>query len=103
MKLLNRQEFASMWDNISAGYGLSGSPLWIPEKAQDRVIRCRWFVSIQPPVYDQWNLDQAQQYWSWCEEYLLGSVRCFSSSEEEEWWGFTNRKDVDWWLLKWVN
>jgi hypothetical protein len=27
---------------------------------------------------------------------------CYSSNDTEEWWGFSHRADIVWWLLKWA-
>jgi hypothetical protein len=73
------------------------SPMWIPESNGRR--KSRWFVCVRPIELDndvsllelqQWNLKNCR-----------GQVLCYSSGEHEEWWGFTHKKDVAWWLLRW--
>lgn len=68
-------------------------PLWIPES--DIPTPCTHFVCLPNPLYER-------EYWLWCTDTLAGYVRCFSSKESEEWWGFTNEKDIPLWLLKWT-
>jgi hypothetical protein len=42
--------------------------------------------------------------WNWCNQNLQGQVRCYSCDIDgmSEWWGFTNEKDIAWFILKWT-
>lgn len=94
--VLNRKEFANYWNLMRPGLGDHYSSLWIPERTSETRIICKWFINIKPI-----KLDPIDEFWKWCEENLTGQVRCFSSGENFEWWGFTNIEDVTFWLLKW--
>lgn len=98
LRVFNRYEFTLVfwhkmefkdWQRITA----DDHPLWIPE--QDLQEPCQYFVCVLAPVRDR-------DYWLWCTNMLQGYVRCFSSSENEEWWGFTNEADITMWSLKWL-
>lgn len=94
--ILTRSEFADYFNGLRPGLGNADSPLWIPEDGADP---SEWFVCVSPRQAHQYKID----FWQWCHQCLLGQVRCYSSSDEEqqEWWGFTNQKDIVLWLLKW--
>jgi hypothetical protein len=66
-----------------------------------------WFVSIKPIhacdefIQQDHVINRKQEFWSWCQKNCQGTIMCFSSSDDEEWWGFGHQADVAWWLLKW--
>lgn len=91
-KLLTRQQFAEHFENMGPGLGEDDSVLWTPEWDGKQA---NWFVSIKPVTFEDSN------FWTWIEYHCRGLVRCYSSGNEEEWWGFTHRNDVELWLLKW--
>lgn len=97
--IYTRAQFADMWNEEKPGMGDADSPLWVPEDSTNN-IRCEWFVCIRPLGVQHFK----KQYWAWCDENLVGTCRCFSSSVEgpEEWWGFTNEDDIALWMLKWM-
>lgn len=92
IRIHTRKEFADHYNKIRPGLGKKSSPLWIP----DRNSQCLWFVSI-PRI-----LEARDEYWTWCNANLLGKVRCFSSSEGDQWWGFAKKDDIAYWLLRWM-
>ncbi len=98
--IYNRQQFADMWNEEKHGLGELDSPLWIPEETFSPV-KCEWFVCVEPllAVRTSKNL-----FWDWCNKNLKGQCRCFSSNpdSQEEWWGFTDNKDIPLWMLKWM-
>ena len=61
---------------------------------------CKWFVCVEPISLTTEVMDQ---YWKWVKLNCCGRVVCFYSSTTEQWWGFTNKNDITWWCLKWVN
>lgn len=97
--ILTRQQFKAYFDKLDPRVTVRGGPLWIPETFDDKKIRCRWFVQVRPV-----ELGDRVEYWSWCRSALNGELRCFSCNNEdqEEWWGFTHRRDIAYWLLKWA-
>lgn len=101
--ILTRKQFKEHFQGLDSRLTVYGGPLWIPESFDGRKIRCRWFVCVRPlGIGDQSFLGR---YWEWCDSTLTGEVRCFSSSYDddgEEWWGFTHKRDIAWWQLKWV-
>ena len=99
--ILNRRQFKTYFDSLDPRLSVRGGPLWIPESFDDQRIRCRWFVKVRPLAVQEH--DELNEYWQWCETSLSGQARCFSSdSKQEEWWGFTHRRDITYWLLKWT-
>ena len=98
--IFTRKEFAHHFNALREGMGDSGSPLWIPE--EDLGAACGWFVCVKPLAIAYNNTKQ--QYYAWCDATLSGNVRCFSSDSEDkkEWWGFTDKRDIPMWILKWA-
>lgn len=96
-KILSRKQFRDHWEQVvgSAYADLvnDGGPLWIPEEADN--LKSNWFVAIRPITV------QDNEHHNWVRKNCQGAVKCYSSGEDEEWWGFTYRDDVDWWLLRW--
>ena len=99
--MITREEFKQYFNEI-AGHDFSadGSPLWIPEHDLDS--KCTAFIRISAPV--KWDIFEQDfiTFWEWCKTHLNGQVRCFSSSDDEEWWGFTEPSDIVLWVLKWA-
>lgn len=81
---------------------LDSSVFWLPE--EDLLSKCKWFA-IVPCVFEiRKNQDISKtDYWAWCNENLQGSIRCFWSNPDvnQECWGFTDKNDIEWWLLRW--
>jgi hypothetical protein len=104
--MLTRKQFRQHWNKVRPGLGDEDSALWIPEIHHDK--KCRWFVSTKPiHAWDEFIQEghpenRKQHYWAWYHQHCRGQVMCYSSSETEEWWGFSHRADVAWWLLKWA-
>ena len=97
--ILTRRQFKEYFKSLDPRLAVRGSPLWIPESFDDKKIRCRWFVCVHPV-----ELGDKGEYWDWCRSALDGELRCFSCNNEkqEEWWGFTHRRDIVWWMLRWA-
>ena len=95
--LLDRAKFAHHFDEIKDGLGDEDSPLWIPE---EDIGPCQWFLRVKLLRAHHFK----KEYWAWCDENLIGDVRCFSSDSEheQEWWGFTDKQDMVLWTLKWM-
>ena len=104
---LTRHQFAEHWNTIRAGLGDDDSPLWEAEHDCDP---CQWFININPiqPTSELRTEDypwgHKAHFWSWCIRNLQGQVRCYSCdiTGMTEWWGFTNEKDIAWFILKWT-
>lgn len=93
MTVLTRKEFSEYFNKLGHGLGDSGSILWEADRGYPR---CQYFISVKPI-----SMPSSDEYWDWCEKNLKGHVRCFSSNCEIEYWGFTDKNDILWWLLKW--
>ncbi len=85
MNLLTRAQFRKKFNKET-----DDRILWLPERAAS--ITCHWFVNLK--------VNCPSDYWDWCNNNLKGHVRCFSSGDEEEWWGFTNKDDISLWVLR---
>lgn len=95
--MLNRKQFREHWNKVRPGLGDEDSGLWLPEQHHGK--KSRWFVSVRPiPAQDEDLYD----FWQWCYKNCRGSIMCYSASVTEEWWGFSHRADVAWWMLKWA-
>lgn len=98
--ILTREQFIAWWDS------------WVPENTADRLDHPLWQpeTDLKPGPPSLWFVCASCQrtskdnYWDWCNSNLRGLVRCYMLDEEadEEWWGFTNRDDITWWMLKWA-
>lgn len=93
MKILNRKQFSDMWEEKQSGLGKDDSPLWEMERYYNR--KCRSFVSVHP-------IGEESEYWVWCYKNCAGTILCYSSSDEEQWWGFTHKPDIFLWMLRWA-
>ena len=100
--MITRAEFIDYWNKLEPRFKADelDSPLWIPE--HDMSEQCQWFVCVKPDIIGRNGMKP--EYWSWCGENLKGVTRCFSSNhdDDEEWWGFTNKDDVVFWMLRWA-
>lgn len=96
--LQTRKEF-KLWfnHNYPAFSTEPDSVLWIPERSVD--MPCQWFVTVKPIG----DFELPTTYWTWCRQNLKGHVACFFSNgvEQKECWGFTDKRDIEWWVLKW--
>jgi len=95
--MIDRNEFAAIWEKIRPGLGGPESSLWAGEEDGDPV--SQWFVNVkQIPTANK------PSFWDWVKENMQGKIRCYSSDSiyNEEWWGFADQYDVPLWLLKWA-
>lgn len=108
--ILDRYDFIKYFESMENGNSElteRGGALWFPETDPflniDNSPPSEWFINISPKIVSNRNnwSDLRDQYWEWCSQNCKGTVRCYSSSEEEEWWGFTNKQDIVWWVVKW--
>jgi hypothetical protein len=101
--MITREEFKKYF-SLKGGNGITdeGSPLWIPETGLLSDNKCVAFVRLNPPIKSEVFELGFIEFWDWCGDNLKGEVRCFSSNEDEEWWGFTNPHDIVLWMLKWT-
>ena len=95
--MLTRQQFADYFNSLKPNLGNDDSPLWILE--WDIIKECQWFVKVNPIKIPC----DTHSYWKWIHDNLKGEVRCYTSDSDnqEEWWGFTHKGDIVWWLLRW--
>jgi hypothetical protein len=101
MEIVSREEFIAAIEEESPGSYLTadGSPLWIPEAEFTPKTKCIKFILTKRLNFKN---EAKDAYWEWCNSTLNGQVRCFSSGDENEWWGFSNPDDVVIWSLKWA-
>jgi hypothetical protein len=100
--ILTRTEFVEHWNNIKPGLGDYDSALWAYERDRHRASeKCGWFILCKSIKISDDSLVK-QDYWQWCNEHCKGNIFCFSSSEEEEWWGFSRQEDIMLWVLRWL-
>lgn len=102
MTVLTRKQFRQHWESVIPGMGEDGSVLWAMEEHYHK--KSRWFVSTRPIVSLELIIDgqsPEKEYWLWCNKNCAGQILCYSSSREEEWWGFSHHADILLWILKW--
>ena len=94
--MLTRLEFAQYFNSLRQGLGDPDSPLWDIEEEP-----CNYFIAVKPVNF--WDEEGTKpEYWDWCNKYCKGKLVCYSSSDEEEWWGFTDQQDILLWTLRWA-
>lgn len=104
--ILTRTEFVTHWNTISPTDPVDrpDHPLWIPETEIKPGAPSEWFV-LAPAAVNEEDFVSRVDFWSWCETTLVGQVRCYMLDEREggdwAWWGFTNKKDITVFLLRW--
>lgn len=102
MSILSRKEFAEYFNNLDLHrkFGGADSPLW---EAECDIPKCKWFVKVKPLDISGKRHGYKNKYWDWCDKNLKGKTRCFSSDtlSSEEWWGFTDKNDIVFWVLRW--
>ena len=103
MTVLTRRQFRQHWEGILPGLGQDDSALWIVEEPYRK--KSRWFLSTRAIdssselMVDEWS--PKKDFWLWCNRNCAGQILCYSSSAEEEWWGFSHHADIVPWMLKW--
>jgi hypothetical protein len=97
LDILNRKQFKEVWEKILPGITKEGNPLWASEDHTGR--KSRWFIRIYPIDHNTWN---KTNFHLWCAKNCRGQILCYSTSEENEWWGFTHKADIVWWVMKWA-
>lgn len=97
MEVLTRKQFIDiMCREFSTDKLTASHPIWTPEKySHSPPIRCTTFLNTKP-------VNTTGDFWLWCNEALAGQVRCFSSGDTDEYWGFTDPADVTIWTLRWA-
>jgi hypothetical protein len=96
MEIMTRAQFGEYFNKLEPRFNTSSkdSPLWFPE--HDLTIVPQYFIHI-----DGGGHHHKTTFWDWCNSTLNGTVRCYSSSDTEDWWGFTDSTDIPIFLLKW--
>jgi hypothetical protein len=95
MNIVSRGEFTEYFESIMPGVSEPPySVLWYPEDQDEN--KCNWFICL-----DRSLGHPRLEYHRWCRKNLRFAPRCFSSSPEEEWWGFVEYDDIFLWLLRW--
>jgi hypothetical protein len=89
--ILTRAEFVEYWNRHPLGLGQPDSALWVYER--HRGISSQWFVHV--------GISQGPDYDAWCDAHCQGTVLCYSDDGQKQWYGFTDRNDIVFWLLKW--
>jgi hypothetical protein len=97
--MLTRKEFKNYFNKKFDIVG-DNHPLWIPD--HDLAEPCQYFVNFPIPTSQHvWRGGEKSEFWLWCDTNLYGETRCFSSSDNSEWWGFTTKDDIVMFVLKW--
>lgn len=85
MNILTREYLESLYPNHT-------KTLWIPESTTSAPLE--YFICVKP-------IRVSGEFWIWCDKYLKGECRCMSSNNLDEIWGFTNKTDINWFILRW--
>ena len=97
MEIMTRSQFSEYFNNLEPRFNTTSkdSPLWIPET--DYLPSSHFIQLSQLGLKGKLKKD----FWKWCNQTLFGQVRCYSSGDDGEWWGFTDLNDIPIFLLKW--
>jgi hypothetical protein len=99
MEIVSRKEFRDKFSGVFNEIIRADHPLWIPEREFEPKTKCIKFILTKKINFTS---EEKYDYWEWCNSTLNGVVRCFSSGDEDEWWGFSNSDDVVIWTLRWA-
>ena len=100
MEIASRKEFKILMEAAFGSKITSRSAVWIPEHIDgNKKVKCTKFAKTRPINF---GIAGKDLYWDWCNNVLTGTVRCFYSSDKDEWWGFTDPDDIVVWALKWA-
>lgn len=99
MNVLTRQEYIDYWNERDPDLVEPDGVMWFWEAESG--IESKWFFWSDTVAYNHIIKDR-DYFWRWCDQNLQGSVTCYSSGREGEWWGFTDRDDIVLWVLKWT-
>jgi len=93
---MTRTQFGEYFNKLEPRFntGSKDSPLWFPE--HDLTVVPQYFTCVARRAYTNHTV-----FWDWCNSTLSGTVRCYSSSDTADWWGFTDSNDIPIFLLKW--
>ena len=63
--------------------------------------RCRWFIQTPSIRKNRWEWDEFE---AWNKKTLTGECHNYlcDNFQGPDWWGFTRKKDIPFWLLKWL-
>lgn len=89
-KTLSREQFYTFLTNYNHGI-LSDIAAWDGSMHSD----VNYF-------YCSGSNEYPSDYWDWCRANLKHPPFCYYSSSVDI-WGFQNKEDVTWWVLKWAS
>jgi hypothetical protein len=92
--IISRKQFREYWEKIDPKIAKWDGPLWCLE---DQYGKSRWFVNVVVNT----KYENRKEHHQWVLRNCRGRVLCYSSSAEEEWWGFSHKPDVFLWILRW--
>lgn len=69
--------------------------LWIPETSFSKKVRLEHFIYLD-------NINITDDFWWWNMHNLCGDTRCISSAKNRELWGFTDKRDITLFILRWA-
>ena len=90
MEIISRDELIQLYNDISPDI------IFIPEHDLPAGKSLEYFILIDPLRYDR-NI-----FWEWNSTSLRGWVRCIASGRDAEVWGFTDERDINFFLLRWT-
>ena len=93
----SREQFIKWWEPYFPQIHDDDSGMWCYENFLS--VKCLAFVQCKKVSYHD---NDREIYWEWCNRTLKGAVICFSSSTQDDWWGFVEPDDALVWILKWV-
>lgn len=94
--IISRKQFREHWKKRDPSFAQWDSPLWCLEELYGK---SRWFVNVV--VHELQKCEDFKEYDQWALRNCRGRILCYSSSPEEEWWGFSHKPDVFLWILRW--
>lgn len=97
--VLTRQEYINYWNKKDPDVVEPDGVMWFWESESG--VESQWFLWSDTVVCNKIRKN-SEDFFQWCEENLQGQVTCYSSDNEGEWWGFTQRDDIVLWALKWI-
>lgn len=94
--ICTRENFSKYWNKQQPGLGDPDSGLWAYER--DNNYHNEYFVCVTPMCVPTLEKDG---FWDWVKRNTP-SMLCYAASDSQEWYGFKNQSELNWWILRWA-
>lgn len=93
--IYTRKQFMDVFKEVCPDIRKDDCPMWVIEQHVTYNKKSRYFVEVNSVK------DPDNNFWNWCYKNCRGTIICYSSNENTDWWGFSHKPDIFIWLLRW--